>query len=236
MVGDDRRHVLIAEDPAAQARDARLGVEQRLRRCPPHRQDQPRPDERDLAHEVRRALRDLVGLRVAVSGRAALQHVRDVDVLSPAQPDRREHAVEKAPRLADERFAARVLLRARGFADDQPRRALVADPEHGVSPGPAQVAPLAARDRGLELVPVHARDPRGAIVEIERERRGVRCRIRDNVRGFAGPRARGRHRPRAPAQPPSRPELELGENALAPLETHSARLRRSASSRPLRAG
>ncbi len=70
----------------------------------------------ELALQVRRAGRDLVGLRVAVLGRPALDHVRDEDVL-PAPPDRAEEPAEQVPRSAHEGTAQPVLVDAGPFAD-----------------------------------------------------------------------------------------------------------------------
>ena len=66
MVGDDRRHALIAEQLAAQARDARVGVKQQLRRGAAQCEDQLRLDQLDLPDEMRAALRDLEQLGVVV--------------------------------------------------------------------------------------------------------------------------------------------------------------------------
>src|SRR5262249_11044833 len=113
VVGHDQRHALVAMQAPAQARDARLGAEQRLHREAPHREYQFGLDQLELAQQVRRALRDLEGLGVAVARRAALEYVADVDVLAACEADRGEHVVEQPPGLADERLAARVLLGAR---------------------------------------------------------------------------------------------------------------------------
>src|SRR5205809_7442792 len=94
----------------AQARDAGLGVEQRLHRETPHREDQLRLDELELAQQVRRALADLEGLRIAVARRTALEHVADVDALAARDSERGEHVVEQAPGLPPDGFAARGLL------------------------------------------------------------------------------------------------------------------------------
>src|SRR3982751_224614 len=73
------------------------------------RGDQLRLDELDLLEEVALAGLDLVGLRVAVPGRAALDHVGDVDVLA-GETDSGEELVEELPGLADERIALLVLV------------------------------------------------------------------------------------------------------------------------------
>ena len=82
VVGHDQRHPGVPVHAAAQAGDARVGVEQRLRGEAPHRDDQLRLDQLDLLQQVRRALRHFVGLGIAVARRPALEHVGDVDVLA----------------------------------------------------------------------------------------------------------------------------------------------------------
>ena len=74
----------------------RLAGEQ-LRREVAERRDDLRPDQLDLPEEVRLAGLDLLGLRVAVAGRAALEDVRDVDVLA-RQPDAGEQLAEQLAR------------------------------------------------------------------------------------------------------------------------------------------
>src|SRR5882762_5618611 len=91
MIGHDEGHALIAMQAPAQARNARLGVEQRLHGKAPHREDQFRPDELQLAQQMGRALGDLEGLRIAVARRTALEHVADVDVLASREADRGEN-------------------------------------------------------------------------------------------------------------------------------------------------
>ena len=64
------------------------------------------------SREVRHARRHLVGLGLAVLGRAALDDVADVDVVA-LEAHRGDHPVEQLPGLADERQALRVLVGAR---------------------------------------------------------------------------------------------------------------------------
>src|SRR5205809_6833687 len=111
----------------AQARDAGLGGEQRLHDEAPHREDQLRLDELELAQQVRRALADLEGLRIAVARRTALEHVADVDVLAAREAARGEHVVEQAPGLPYEGLDPRVRFGARRLAHPPPVRLLVAD-------------------------------------------------------------------------------------------------------------
>src|SRR5947209_11751070 len=93
--------------------DADRASAQELRGEVAERADDDRLDQRDLAHEVGLALRDLLRLRVAVSGRPALEHVRDEGVAA-VEADLAEQRVEQLAGLADDRLALQVLVRRRG--------------------------------------------------------------------------------------------------------------------------
>ena len=87
-----------------------------------------RLDQLDLPEEVRLARLDLVGHGVTVPGRAALDHVRDVDVCA-LEPDAREQLVEELAGLADERVALLVLVEAGRLADEHQVGVRVTDAE-----------------------------------------------------------------------------------------------------------
>ena len=99
------------------ARDPERLAGEELRREVPERRDDLRPDQLDLPEEVPLAGLDLLGLRVAVAGRPALEHVRDVDVLA-RQPDPGEQLAEQLPGGADERHALLVLVESGRLADE----------------------------------------------------------------------------------------------------------------------
>ncbi len=82
-------------------RDGRRVAQQRLRGELAERDDHLRPDRPELRAEERLAGGDLVGLGVPVAGRAALHHVRDVDLLA-AEAHRLDHAGEELAGTADE--------------------------------------------------------------------------------------------------------------------------------------
>ena len=85
--GGARRRVDRA-DGAVGLRDPLAGHEP-AQRVPAERDDQGRVEDLELALEVRRAGRDLVGLRVAVVRRPALDDVRDEDLVAlPARASR----------------------------------------------------------------------------------------------------------------------------------------------------
>src|SRR5205085_12372372 len=108
----DERHAFVFVDASAHARDAGIAGKQGLGGEAAHGDDQLRANERDLLLEERRALRHLFGFRIAVTRRAALQYVGDVDVIAPLEADGGEHVVEELTRLADERIAEAVFFRA----------------------------------------------------------------------------------------------------------------------------
>ena len=66
--------------PPVDGGHAQLGVGQQLGGESAEGADDPRLDDGDLVHEMRAAGLDLVRERVPVVGRAALDHVGDVDV------------------------------------------------------------------------------------------------------------------------------------------------------------
>jgi hypothetical protein len=89
----------------------------------------------DLADQERLALRQFVGLGVAVAGGRhfsvlAMKTWRAGARLAARQPERAQHVVEQLPRLADEGLALAVLLLAGRFADDHPVGLRVGRPEH----------------------------------------------------------------------------------------------------------
>ena len=122
---------------------------QELGREVAERPDEPGLDQLDLPEEVALAGFDLVQHRVAVPRRPALDHVRDVDVF-PGHADPVEQLVEELPRLADEREALLVLVKARRLADEHEIGLRIADSEDDLRAALGQAAARAARDlRGV---------------------------------------------------------------------------------------
>ena len=125
-----------------------LPVEQ-LRREVAERRDELRLDQLDLPEEVRLARLDLVGLRIAVPRRAALDHVGDVDV-GALEADPGEQLLEQLPRLADEGDALLVLVEARRLADEHQLGVGVPRAEHDLRPPLGEPAARAGGNRLLE--------------------------------------------------------------------------------------
>ena len=124
--------------------------------------DDARLDQLDLPEQVRLAGLDLVGLRVAVPGRPALEHVGDVD-LGALEADAGEQLVEQLPGLTDERDALLVLVEAGRLADEHQVGVRIPDAEDDLRASLGEPAAGAARDlfpEGREGF--HARESRTA--------------------------------------------------------------------------
>ena len=109
-----KRHLLL---DAVHPRDAGRLAREQLGREVAESRDERRPDQLDLTEEVRLAGLDLLRLGIAVAGRPALEHVRDVDV-GPGHPDPVQEPLEQLAGLADERYALLVLVEAGRLADE----------------------------------------------------------------------------------------------------------------------
>ena len=113
----------------------------------PERGHELRLDQLELAEEVALAGLDLVGLRIAVPGRPALEHVRDVHV-PPGQADALEQPVEELACRADERVALLVLVEAGRLADEHELGVRVADAVDDLRPALREAAARAAGGLG----------------------------------------------------------------------------------------
>ena len=117
----------------------------------PEQQHRVRPHQLHLAAQVGDAGRDLVGVRHAVAGGAALDDVRDQQVPLRVEADRAEQFVEHAPRAADKGPSREVLLLAGSLADGHDPRGRVAAVDDDVRPRGgegAAPAPRFAQQRG----------------------------------------------------------------------------------------
>ena len=124
---------------AVQACDPHLRLQDELRGKLTERDQDFRVDGARLLTKERRAGLDFLGSRVAVSGRATLQHVGDEHVLA-AQTGAPEQLVEVVPGGADERLALQILVFARCLADEHHTCVRVADAEHRLRAAIAQRA------------------------------------------------------------------------------------------------
>ena len=104
----------------------------------------------DLAGEERRAGLDLLRRRRAISRRAPIDRVGDVDVLL-AEADRREHAVEQLSGAADKGLALKILIAAWRLADHHDAGLLAASGEAEVLCRPLQRAAVEPGDELLQF-------------------------------------------------------------------------------------
>src|SRR6266566_1123100 len=94
----------------------------------------------------RQAGGDLGRGRLAVAGRAPVDHVGDLHSAA-VETDRRQHAVEQLPGAADKRPSDAVFVRTGRLADDHDRRRRVAVDKNRVRRGPLQRAAVKFRDQ-----------------------------------------------------------------------------------------
>ncbi len=119
-----------------------LGAQQGLGRDPPQRNDHQGPDSLDLFLQEGQAGGDLIGLRVPVPRRPALQNIGDVD-LSPAQPQFAEQVVEELARRAHKGDPLRIFLRPRGLTHEHQPGVAGALAEDQVGAAGVKLAPAA---------------------------------------------------------------------------------------------
>src|ERR1700736_5064024 len=134
------RHVYAVAAPHAlpvQPRDAPSSRKQPGERMPTQYENDLRTQHLDLLVEEMAARFDLRLLRIPVAGRAAFEHVGDVDV-APVQADGLEELREQFPRCADERPAFAVLGFARRLPHRHDARGHRAITRHGLRSGDVQ--------------------------------------------------------------------------------------------------
>ena len=103
----------------------------------------------NLTTQVAIAGLHLVRLRIAIVRRAALKNVGDIDCFA-RQTDGTQHLVKQLPGPADKRFALAILVRTRGFADDQPFGIGVTNAKYCPGTRLVQSAARADRDFGRQ--------------------------------------------------------------------------------------
>src|SRR5690349_11607576 len=151
MVRHDQWHAVVAMRLPSQLADRELRLEKSLGREGAQRQYDLRSDELDLTNQVRRARNDLVGQRIAVTRRTMLEDIRNEHVLTP-EVDRSEDLVQQLARLADERLALLILVRAGRFADAHEVGVGVSDTWDGIRRARVQLAAPAPCDDLRDLL------------------------------------------------------------------------------------
>ena len=201
------------------------------------RGDQLRLDELDLLEEVALARLDLVGLRVAVPRRAALDHVGDVDVLA-READSGEELVEELPGLADERIALLVLVEAGRLAHEHEVGGGIAHAEDDLRPPRRELAACASRrfrrvgrelGAAAQCVRIRSHSPRRSIRLRRIRRSSVARRCREPRTRKAGGAS---SRSRSPGSPDRRRPAARAPRSGS--RTTCTRTRRSASPRQSR--
>ena len=116
--------------------------------------------------------------RIAISGRPALEHVQDVNVLA-LQPARFNDLVEQLPAAADERLAQSIFVGTGRFAQKAQPRFRVADAEHGLRSRARQL--VATRAAGDFLLQYFQRQSAGAALGVASRRFKKRRRRRSTA-------------------------------------------------------
>ena len=125
MIADDGLRVEVADrhvvHTSSLAADRSVGsqTEQRLHGEASHDEKHVGANEKKLPAQIGCAAGHLGGRGIAVSRRAALEHVHDRDVAAALDADTLEHLREQLARLADERNALKVLLAAGRLAHER---------------------------------------------------------------------------------------------------------------------
>ena len=124
-----------------------------LRGYPAHADDYLRAHQSYLAVEPCGARLLLLGQRVAVLRRAALDGVCDIDIPVPEQVYGRHELIEQLTASPDERLALEILLLTGSLADKHDLRVLFADAENDIRARPAKTALAAVQALLPELLP-----------------------------------------------------------------------------------
>src|SRR6185312_2957869 len=128
--------------------------QQVLGRDAPHGENQPRPHQGDLPHQVRQAGGDRLRLRIPNTRRAALQDIGDKDIRFTAQADGLQHGIQELSRAAHEGLTAAVFLGTRCLADHQPVRLRISDAEYALRAARVQGATCTGGNLGTQSFPL----------------------------------------------------------------------------------
>ncbi len=118
MISYPDRNAAILVPLAAHLADGRCVIQQKLCGNAAQAEDDPGPHQFDLPLQVLAAVGRLLGQRIAVFWRAALDDVADVDVLAAHLHALGDDVVELLPGPADEGHSLKVLVLARRLADE----------------------------------------------------------------------------------------------------------------------
>ena len=115
----------------------------------------------DLLSKPRDASALLLRLRIAIVRRSAFNHVGDVNILSPVQPDCVKVFIEKLTAPADKRFTLEILLLARTFADEENLCFFISDAKNKIGSRNSKLTFVAVAAVCFQLIPIviHRRTP-----------------------------------------------------------------------------
>ena len=146
------RRAAIRLPVAAQFRDANGLAQQSFNGSCAESDDDFGPDQINLLVQVRNARRHFFRRRftvaVTLAGRVrpAFQDVRNINIRA-RKSGRRNYFRQQLSRRPDERFALRIFIRARRFADEHKLRVNAPDAEHDVLARRREVRAFHARQR-----------------------------------------------------------------------------------------
>ena len=103
-------------EPATQLGNADLGLKHKVRRGVAERHDDIGPDASNLLTQKRGAGQNFLGTRIAISRRATLKHVGDIDILA-LKACQGQNAVEVLACRPHKGLALQILVAARRLTD-----------------------------------------------------------------------------------------------------------------------
>ena len=115
----------------------------------------------DLLSKPRDASALLLRLGITIVRRSAFNHVGDVNILSPVQPDCVKVFIEKLTAPADKRFTLEILLLTRTFADEENLCFFISDAENKIGSRSSKLTFVAVAAVCFQLIPIviHRRTP-----------------------------------------------------------------------------
>lgn len=126
--GNDFAYALVVVYLLAEFADANVAVQHRLGRDEAQAADEPGPNDGELPFEEAFAVDDLVGQRLAVAWRTALDDVTDVDFF-PRQFAGGDDLIEELPRCTNEGLACFIFVSPGSFTHEDEFGLNVADAE-----------------------------------------------------------------------------------------------------------
>lgn len=138
-------------EPAAQLSNANLGLKHKVRRGVAERHNNIGPDASNLLTQKRRASQHFLGTRIAVSRRAALKHVGNVDVFA-FEARQRQNAVEVLACRPHKGLALQILIAARRLTNKHHASAGVSHAKHDIVTRLVELAEVTIAQNGLNFL------------------------------------------------------------------------------------